>query len=58
MSAFAAVNKGLKPIKADLATIKGQLDQIGTTIEDLSKRIEEIERILKAQTEKEKVKAT
>lgn len=43
MSAFAAVNKGLQPIKADLATIKTQLDQIGTTLEDLSNRAAEIE---------------
>jgi hypothetical protein len=42
VSAFAAVNKGLKPIKEDLTTIKGQLDQVNTTLEDLTKRFEEI----------------
>jgi hypothetical protein len=42
-----------------LTTIKGQLDQISTAVEDLSRRIEEIEKILKAQeAEKKKVKAT
>jgi prefoldin subunit 5 len=59
LSAFAAVNKGLRPIKDDLTTIKGQLDQISTAIDDLTKRIEEIEKLLKTQVlEKKKVKAT
>ena len=45
---YMAVGKMLKPVKADLATIKGQLDGISTAIDDLTKRIEEIEKILKA----------
>jgi chromosome segregation ATPase len=59
LSAFAAVNKGLRPIKDDLTTIKGQLDQISTAVEDLSRRIEEIENLLKTQeAKKQKLKAT
>ena len=56
LSAFVAVNKGLQPIKADLATIKSQLDTISTTMEDLSKRIESIETLLKAQELEQKKK--
>ena len=52
-SVIPAVGKMLKPIKADLATIKGQLDGIGTAIDDLTRRIEEIEKLLK--TKKVKV---
>ena len=43
-----AVGKLLKPIKEDLTTIKGQLDGISKSIDDLTERIEEIEKILKA----------
>lgn len=52
---FAAVNSGLKPIKNDLETIKGQLGQISDTVEDLARRIEEIEKLLKAEKKKAKV---
>ena len=44
---YIAVGKMLKPVRADLTTIKGQLDGIGSAIDDLTKRIEEIEKILK-----------
>jgi len=37
----------LKPIKNDLTTIKEQLDGISTAIDALTRRIEEIEKILK-----------
>lgn len=55
LSAFAAVNKGLKPIKEDLTTIKTQLDTISTTLDDLTKRIESIETVIKDEY-KEKTK--
>jgi prefoldin subunit 5 len=45
---FAAV----KPIKEDLVTIKGQLDQVNTTLQDLTRRIEEIERLVKEEQKK------
>lgn len=40
---FAAV----QPIKKDLETIKSQLNKIGTTLEDLRNRVEEIEQLVK-----------
>jgi archaellum component FlaC len=49
-----AVGKLLKPIKEDLTTIKGQLDGISKSIDDLTERIEEIEEILKASKAKGK----
>jgi prefoldin subunit 5 len=45
---FAAV----KPIKDDLQTIKGQLGEISDTVNDLLKRIEQIEKLLKEQQKK------
>jgi hypothetical protein len=54
-NAYAAVNKGLQPIKTDLATIKTQLDQINTTLEDLAKRVEGIEKLIKEEKTKVKV---
>ena len=53
-----AVGKMLKPIKEDLTTIKGQLDGISKSIDDLTERIEEIEKILKASKVKSKAKVT
>ena len=46
---YAAVGKMLKPVKADLTQIKAKLDGISTSIDDLTIRIEEIEKILKTQ---------
>jgi len=43
---YAAVGKMLKPVKADLATIKQQLDTISASIDELRDRMEEIEKVL------------
>ena len=48
---FAAV----APIKKDLETIKGQLNQISTTLDDLTERVAEMERLLKEAKQKVKV---
>ena len=53
------VKQQLISVKKDLTTIKDQLTRIGTSIDDLRDRIEEIEKILKASKVKpKKVKVT
>lgn len=46
---YMAVGKMLKPVKATLDTIIAQLDGIQTTLNDLTIRIEEIEKMMKAE---------
>ena len=51
---YAAVGKMLKPVKADLATIKGQLNTISTSLDEMRDRMEEIEKVLIAEEEAKK----